>query len=407
MLRWRSERNSRQHQRIARKKFLYTSTLFARRYPGGLSRAECFAKNNPENAMFIFLFVVGLVLLTLGADVMVRGASRLASAAGISPLVVGLTVVAFGTSAPEVAVSMRAAMSGGSGADLALGNVVGSNIFNILFILGLSALIAPLLVAQQLVRIEIPILIGVSLLLLAFGLDGVIGRMNGLVLFGGVIVYTVFVVAQSRKESAAIQEAYAAKFAASPDRPGNLIMNLLLIAAGLAMLVLGSNWLVAGAISVARALGISELAIGLTIVAAGTSLPEVATSVMASIKGERDIAVGNVVGSCLFNLLAVLGLAAIVAPEGINVAPSALRFDIPIMIAATIACLPIFLTGYTIARWEGLVFFGYYIAYTVFLILSAAAHDALDTFNLAIIWFVAPLTLTTLLVTVTHHLKRN
>lgn len=357
--------------------------------------------------MVIILFVVGLVLLTIGADVMVRGASRLASAVGISPLVVGLTVVAFGTSAPEAAVSVQAVMTGSSGANLAIGNIVGSNIFNILFILGLAALIAPLMVAQQLVRIEIPILIGASLLLLAFGMDGVISRTNGLILFAGVIVYTVFVIRQSRKESAAIQEEYAAEYAASPDRAGSLVKNLLLIAVGLAMLVIGSNWLVAGAISVARALGISELVIGLTIVAAGTSLPEVATSVMASIKGERDIAVGNVVGSCLFNILAVLGLAAIVAPEGINVASSALRFDIPIMIAATIACLPIFLTGYTIARWEGLVFFGYYIAYTIFLILSAAEHDALDTFNLAIIWFVAPLTVITLLVTVTRHLQRT
>lgn len=357
--------------------------------------------------MVIALFIAGLLLLTIGADVMVRGASSLASAIGISPLVVGLTVVAFGTSAPEAAVSVQAAMSGGNGADLALGNIVGSNIFNILFILGLSAVIAPLLVAQQLVRVEVPILIAVSLLLLAFGLDGSIGRMNGLVLFGGVIVYTIFVIRQSRKESAEIQEEYAEKYAASPDRPGSLVVKLLMIAAGLAMLVVGSNWLVDGAIAAARALGLSELVIGLTIVAAGTSLPEVATSVMASIKGERDIAVGNVVGSCLFNILAVLGLAAIVAPEGINVATSAVRFDIPIMIAATIACLPIFLTGYTIARWEGVVFFGYYIAYTAYLILSAAEHDALDTFNLAIIWFVAPLTIITLLVTTTRHFRRN
>lgn len=357
--------------------------------------------------MVIILFVAGLILLTVGAEVMVRGASRLASAIGISPLVVGLTVVAFGTSAPEAAVSVQAVLSEGGGADLALGNIVGSNIFNILFILGLSASIAPLVVAQQLVRIEIPILIGVSLLLLVFGLDGVIGRANGLILFAGVIAYTVFVIRESRKESKDIQDEYAAQYADTPERHSSIWLNLVLIVAGLSMLVIGANWLVAGAISVARALGISELVIGLTIVAAGTSLPEVATSVMASIKGERDIAVGNVVGSCLFNLLAVLGLAAIVAPEGINVALSALRFDIPIMIAATIACLPIFLTGYAIARWEGLVFLGYYIAYTVYLILSAAEHDALDTFNLAIIWFVAPLTIITLMVTVVRHFQRH
>lgn len=355
--------------------------------------------------MVLFLFVVGLILLTVGADILVRGASRLASAVGISPLVVGLTVVAFGTSAPELAVSVQAAMSGAGGADLAIGNVVGSNIFNILFILGLSAIITPLVVAQQLVRIEIPLLIAVSVLLYVLALDGLISRMNGALLFAGVLAYTVFVIRQSRKESSAIQEEYAAEYETQAGQGGSLLMNLLFIGGGLAMLVIGSNWLVDGAIAAARMLGISELVIGLTIVAAGTSLPEVATSVMASIKGERDIAVGNVIGSCLFNVLAVLGLASMVAPEGINVAGSAIRFDIPIMIAATIACLPIFLTGYSIARWEGIVFFGYYIAYTVFLILTAAEHDALYMFNLALIWFVAPLTVITLLVTVTRHFK--
>ncbi|GAB3552566.1 calcium/sodium antiporter [Noviherbaspirillum agri] len=357
--------------------------------------------------MVIFLFVVGLVLLTLGAEVLVRGASRLAALLGISPLVIGLTVVAFGTSAPEAAVSVQAAMSGAGGADLAVGNVVGSNIFNILFILGLTAIIAPSPVAQQLVRIEVPLLITASLLLYVLTLDGLVSRLNGLLLFAGILAYTVFAIRQSRKESKAIQDEYAGEYAAQPGQGGSVMMNLLFVGAGLAMLVLGSGWLVDGAIVAARMLGVSELVIGLTIVAAGTSLPEVAASVMASIKGERDIAVGNVIGSGLFNILAVLGVAAMVSPEGINVAQSAMRFDIPIMIAASIACLPIFFTGYTIERWEGVVFFGYYIAYTTFLILAAAEHRALDTFNLALTWFVVPLTVITLAVTVARQLRRG
>lgn len=357
--------------------------------------------------MAIFLFLTGLVLLTFGAGILVRAASRLAAAFGISPLVVGLTVVAFGTSAPETAVTVQAAMGGESGADLAITNVVGSNIFNILLILGLSAAIAPLAVNQQLVRIEIPLLILVSIVLLLMGLDGLVDRMNGFVLFGGVIVYTVFVVRKSRNEGSDIQAAYATEYPPIAGKCTAMGMNLAQIAVGLVMLVLGANWLVDGAIAVARALGVSELVIGLTIVAAGTSLPEVATSVMASIKGERDIAVGNAVGSCLFNLLAVLGLAAIIAPKGIAVASSVVHFDIPVMIAATIACLPIFFTGNAIARWEGIVFLGYYIAYTVFLVLLAAEHDALPAFSLAMIGFVAPLTAITLVMTAVRHFRRS
>lgn len=357
--------------------------------------------------MVLVYFLLGLVLLTVGAEVLVRGASRLAVAMGISPLVVGLTVVAFGTSAPEMAVAVQAAFNGATGADLAVGNVVGSNIFNILLILGLSAAIAPLIVAQQLVRIEIPLLIVVSLVLFVLALDGKVGRWDGALLFATVVIYTFFVVRQSRRESAAIQEEYEHEYARPPQRPLQILLDLAMIALGLVLLVQGSNWLVESATSIARSLGVSELVIGLTIVAGGTSLPEVATSVMASLKGERDIAVGNVVGSCLFNLLAVLGLAAVVAPDGIAVSATALRFDFPIMIAATIACLPIFFTGYAIARWEGFVFLGYYVAYTAFLLLAAAEHAALQTFNLAMYTVVIPLTALTLAVTVLRQFGRE
>lgn len=348
--------------------------------------------------MMIIMLLGGLALLTVGAEVLVRGAARLATAVGISPLVIGLTVVAFGTSSPEMAVSVQSALSGQ--ADIAIGNVVGSNIFNVLFILGLSAIVAPLIVSQQLVRVDVPIMIGVSLLALALAWDGYVSRLEGALLFAGVIAYTIFAVYQGRKESKAVEEEYAQEFGAKPRGAAQIALNGVFIVVGLMLLVLGSNWLVDGAIALARAFGVSELVIGLTIVAAGTSLPEVATSVMASLKSERDIAVGNVVGSNILNLLAVLGLAALAAPAGVNVAPAAFDFDFPVMIAVAVACLPIFFTGYTIARWEGFVFLGYYAAYTAYLFLAANQHDALPVFSNVMFYFVIPLTALTLAVTV-------
>ncbi len=341
------------------------------------------------------LFVIGLIILILGAELLVRGASRLALGFGISPLVVGLTVVAFGTSSPELAVSIGAGVIGQ--ADIALGNVVGSNIANVLLILGISAIITPLVVTQKLVRREVPLMIGVSFLPLLFGLDGKIGRLEGLLMVAGIITYTAFAIRQSRQESREVQDEYVAGFGecVAPGLRCALI-NSGLVMVGLVMLVFGAQWLVNGAVSIARALGLSELVIGLTVIAVGTSLPEVATSIVASIRGERDIAVGNVVGSNLFNILSVLGLAAAAAPAGVTVPATALRFDIPFMIAVAVACLPIFFTGYRIARWEGALFLAYYVAYTVYLLLDAMQHFALRAYNVALVGFVMPLTAVTL-----------
>lgn len=346
------------------------------------------------SALTILLFVLGIALLVLGAELLVRGASRLALGAGVSPLVVGLTVVAFGTSAPELAVSVRAAFAGS--ADIAYGNVVGSNIFNVLFILGLSALVAPLLVDRQLIRRDVPIMVGVSLLLPLLALDGRIGRVDGALLFGGILAYTLFSVIESRKERAATREEMEA--GSSDEAPGTWWTNLLLVVGGVGMLVLGARWLVDGAVVFARALGVSELIIGLTIVAAGTSLPEVATSVLASVRGHRDIAVGNVVGSNIFNILCVLGLSGVVAPRGIPVAPGAFAFDTPVMIAVALACLPIFFTGPGITRWEGALFLFYYAAYVTFIVLEATASAVLPTFTNAMAFFALPLTAVTLVV---------
>jgi cation:H+ antiporter len=345
------------------------------------------------DAVTVGLFVAGLALLVLGAEWLVKGASRLAAALGISPLVIGLTVVAYGTSAPELAVSIKSAWAGQP--DLALGNVVGSNIFNVLFILGVSALVAPLVVSSQLVRLDVPVMIGLSGLTLLMARDGSIGRLDGALLFAGAIAYTVFQVRQSRKESAAVRDEYAQEYG---RKRSSTAANLAFVGAGLVLLVLGSRWLVNGAVAFAQAFGVSELVIGLTIVAAGTSLPEVATSILAALRGERDIAVGNVVGSNLFNILSVLGLSALVSPAGLPAASALLRFDLPVMIAVAVACLPVFASGSVIARWEGALFFLYYAAYTAYVVLAAQQHDALPAFSAAMQAFVLPLTAVTLAV---------
>jgi cation:H+ antiporter len=264
--------------------------------------------------MTIMMFLLGLVALVFGAELLVRGASKLATTFGVSPLVVGLTVVAFGTSAPEVAVSVNAALSGNT--DLAVGNVVGSNIFNVLFILGLSALITPLVVHAQIIRQEIPILVGACLLLFIFSLDGKISFAESLLLLGALVAYTAFLVIQSRKETSKVQEEYAKENNNKTKWNAPIYVQIILILAGLYLLVQGSEWFVDSAVIFARMMGVSDIVIGLTIVAAGTSMPEVATSVMAALKGERDIAVGNVIGSNTFNILGCLGITGLVVPMG-------------------------------------------------------------------------------------------
>ena len=291
--------------------------------------------------MTVLLFVAGLAFLILGAEGLVRGSSRLAVLLGISPLVVGLTVVAFGTSSPELAVSVKSALSDQAG--IAVGNIVGSNIFNVLFILGISAIITPLLVSHQLRRFDVPLMVVLSVIVLAFSLDGNFSRFEGLILVTSLAIYVWFLIYQSRKETSVVKGTYVKEARVAGPVKSNWFINIALVLSGLALLVLGSRWLVDSAVSFAQYLGVSELVIGLTIIAVGTSLPEVVTSVIAAIRGERDIAVGNIVGSNIFNLTMVLGLASVVAPKGIDVLAAVSRFDIPVMIAVSIACLPIFL----------------------------------------------------------------
>jgi cation:H+ antiporter len=344
------------------------------------------------------LFVAGLVLLVLGGNALVHGASALAARLGIPPLVIGLTVVAWGTSAPELAVSLGAALRGQG--DIALGNVVGSNVVNVLGVLGAAALAAPLFVSRRLVRLDVPILIGLSAAVYVLALDGRIGFGDGLLLVAAGIAYTVFAIRTSRGEAGE----------GEPNAPGRaraLAAQVALVLLGLVLLAAGGRLLVESATVFARSLGVSELVIGLTVVAFGTSLPEVAASVIAAWRGERDIAVGNAVGSNIFNLAAVLGLTSVVAPGGVPVAEAALALDLPVMVAVAVACLPLFFTGQVVARWEGMLLLSYYGAYTLYLVLAAQRHAMLPLYSRTMALFVIPLTALTLAVVVLREVRQR
>ncbi len=348
--------------------------------------------------MLYVTMLLALVVLTLGADWLVRGAVRLAERFGVSRLLVALTIVAFGTSAPELAVSVHSTLHGQP--DVAVGNVVGSNVMNLLLILGLAALFAPLVIARKLVRIDIPVLVAVSALLLLLSLDGSIGRLDGVLLFAGGVGYTLLSVRLARSDEQVEGEP-------RPAPRGKAAGDLGWIVAGLVLLVVGARWFVDGAVELARALGVSELVIGLTIVAIGTSLPELATSVVAALRGERDVAVGNVVGSNLLNILAILGLCGLLAPDGVAVSPALVGFDMPVMIAAAFATLPIALARGRIARWEGAFFLLAYAAYALYLVLRATEHDSLPLYSSVMLRFVLPLVAVTLLVLLAQGLQRR
>ncbi|MCF6753667.1 calcium/sodium antiporter [Pseudomonas stutzeri] len=347
--------------------------------------------------------LAGLILLTFGAGSLVRGATQLAARLGIPPLVIGLTVVAFGTSAPETAVSLEAALAGSG--DIAVGNVIGSNIANILLILGLCALIAPLRVSRQLIRLDVPLMLGAGLLVYALAWDGHIGRGEGALLLACLAVYTALLIRAARRQRpSAGPDEFAAEFNA---QPGAWPTQLPRVIVGIGLLVAGAHLLIVGAVELARAFGLSELVIGLTVVAVGTSLPELAASLLAALKGERDIAVGNVVGSCIFNLLLVLGASAALAGDGLSISPNALAFDFPVMLAVFVACLPIFFSGYRITRWDGLLFLAYYLAYSLYLVMFATGLGNLEHLRDAMLWFAFPLTAITLVLIAVRAWRRQ
>jgi len=355
----------------------------------------------------ILHFIGGLIILILGADLLVRGASKLAASAGIPPLVIGLTIVAIGTASPEIAVSLHAASLGQG--SLTLGNVLGSNIFNILFVLGVTALVAPIVIAEQLIRFDAPIMVGVSLLAFGLSLDGKLGIYDGVILIILFLGYTIFALRQSRRESKKVHNEYAREFADTEKHTvWNTARNILFMVIGLGLLVFGARWLVDSASSMAKAAGISELVIGLTIVAVGTSLPEVATSIIAAVKGESDIAVGNAIGSNIFNLLGVLGLSGLLAPEGISVASRVLTFDFLVMVFVALVCMPVFYVDDNVSRGEGVLFLSYYMLYTAYLILDASHSSVLPAVTLFVSFYI-PLTFIGLIMFTVRarRLKRN
>ncbi len=310
---------------------------------------------------------VGLAGLFFGGEWLVKGASRLAASFGISALVIGLTVVSFGTSAPELFVSLQAALQGQS--DIAVGNVVGSNIANIGLILGVCGVITALPVHISLIRREIPIMIGASLLLYLMARDSQIGTADGLLLFAGIIAFTAAMVIISHRQRISAQEEAQIEALEGVTGSINRLLEFGRLALGLAVLLVGSNLTVGGAVGIARALGISELVIGITLVAVGTSLPELATTIIAAIKREPDIAVGNIVGSNIFNILSILGLTALARP--IPVAERVIQWDLLVMIAFALLLLP-FALNRALGRREALLLLLIYTAFILFTFASGA-----------------------------------
>ena len=297
----------------------------------------------------VAVFVVGVVILCYGAAGMLRGAVSIATRMGISQLVIGLTLVAFGTSSPELSLDVSAALRGST--QLAFGTLVGSNIANVGLILGIAAMIAPLKINMRLLKVEAPIALAVSLLVLGLGFDGEISRLDGFILLGAFVLFITFSYWSARKESDRVKSEFvAAAHDASPvSEP--MGKSWVLVVIGLVGLILGAQLMVYSAVEVAKLLGISELIIGLTIVAIGTSLPELATSIVAARRGDADIAVGNVIGSNIFNMLLILAVVAIILP--VPVSTQSIRVDLPTMIAFAIAPLPMMFSGMVITRREG------------------------------------------------------
>jgi cation:H+ antiporter len=304
--------------------------------------------------------IASLVLLYFGAEGLVRGSASLALRFGLTPLVVGLTVVAMGTSMPEVMVSVKATLAGRG--DLAVGNVVGSNLFNIGVILGLTALLSPMKVQFQLIKIDLPIMVAVSLAMVAILWDGSVGRVEGAALFGGLIIYIVGNIWLARRTATKEVENEFAE--GVPARSGSVFLDGLFILGGLGILVIGARLLTDNSVALARSFGVTEAVIGLTIVAAGTSVPELAASIVAAMKKEPDIALGNVIGSNIFNILGILGIASMVAPL---TAPDISRFDLWTMVAIAAALIPILWTGLRVTRTEGAMLFAAYCGYVYFL----------------------------------------
>lgn len=317
------------------------------------------------------VFIAGLVIIILAAEFVLRGASRLAARLGIKPIIIGLTVVSVGTSVPELAVGITA-VSEGSGS-LAVGNIAGTNILNILFILGLSAAIRPLPLQLLSIRFDVPVMIVSAIALFLMALDGQLSRFEGILLTIAAVIYAIAIIRISKKESAKMREEYAEEYGSQVLlKEKNSVLgwvgNIILMIAGLVLSMVGADLLVAGAVSIAQAMGVSDAIIGLTIVAIGTSAPELATTIMATIKNDRDVAVGNLIGSSISNILFILGVTCIVAPNGVDVSEDILWLDLPMAAAVAIVCYPVFRSDRMVTRREGIIFVSAYLIYLTFLL---------------------------------------
>ena len=311
---------------------------------------------------------LGLLALVGGAEILVRGGSTLARQLGISPLVIGLTFVAIGTSTPELAVGINAALTGEGG--LVVGNIAGTNTFGLLFILGLCAIARPVVLEPVSVGLELPAMIAAALAFWVFAADGYLSRAEGLVFLLGGIGYIVLVVRSARLRSSPPDKELPVLPRPMRDAPRSGWLNVAVMIGGIAVITIGADWLVWGSSDLARRLEVSEALIGLTIVAIGTSSPELITTIVSTVRNEREIAVGNLLGSSVYNIAVILGLTMLVPSEAITVERTLIAVDIPVMAAATVLCVPAFLTGRTLSRAEGAAFVGCYIAYFAYLMLA-------------------------------------
>lgn len=311
------------------------------------------------------VFVFGLIVIVVGAELLLNGSSRIATLLGIKPIIIGLTVVSIGTSAPELAVGITAVGEGKSA--LAVGNIAGTNIFNILFILGLSAALRPLPLQQLSIKLDVPVMIGSAIIIILMAWDGVISRLEGGFLVMGAIAYMITLVRLSKKESAALRQEYAEEYGprALLKKPGfrSWSYNIILLLAGIVLTIIGAGFLVDGAAATARSLGVSDAVIGLTVVAIGTSAPELVTTIVATRKNDRDVAVGNLIGSSISNILVILGITCLASPNGVDVSRDILRLDLPLAAAVAAVCYPVFRSDHMVTRKEGILFVAAYLIY--------------------------------------------
>ena len=355
---------------------------------GGAERRQAEAGATHVTAWHGVLAVAGLVALGVGGELLVRAAAQMARGLGLTPLLIGVTVVSLGTSAPELAVSLQAAVQGK--AEVSVGNVVGSNLLNTLVVLGISSMIVPLVVAQRLVWWDVPIMIAATALVWFLGFDGALHASDGVLLLLLLTAYLVMAVVFSKSESAAVEEEYERELEAGGNM--SVPVSAVVLVGGLLLLVFGADWFVEAASAMALAFGVSELVVSLTVVAVGTSLPELVTAVVAALRGENDIAVGNVVGSNIMNLLLILGVSSLFAKGALEVATPVIEFDLPFCLAAAVACLPIFWTGHRMERSEGALFVLAYAVYLTDLVLTATGHPSAAMARQTLYFVVAPLT---------------